>query len=319
MKLIQISTDELPEPFRLELLRETYGRTIIKHEFEPMGDRPLRFEADLLQATGLGLGWSRSSPARFRRGPEHVDSDDFVLNITLTGGRAVQQLGREVVLRQGEAVLTSCADPGVVTLSSESGFRSIRVTRDLLKANVADFDACLVRPISRDNPALQLLIAYLAGLREVVALTAGESHEHLFAHVQDLLWTALGPSYDAGELAKTRGIRGARLLAIKRDIMERLDDDSLSVGTIAARQGITPRYVHSLFHADGITFSAFVLEHRLARAHRMLCDPVDLRSRISTIAFRCGFADLSWFNRVFRKRYGATPSNIREIALSRRT
>jgi AraC-like DNA-binding protein len=64
--------------------------------------------------------------------------------------------------------------------------------------------------------------------------------------------------------------------------------------------------------------SAFVLEHRLARAYRMLSDPAHLGSKVVTIAAQCGFRDLSWFNRVFRRRYGATPSDIRETALRRR-
>ena len=32
---------------------------------------------------------------------------------------------------------------------------------------------------------------------------------------------------------------------------------------------------------------------------------------ISTIAFESGFGDLSYFNHVFRRCYGATPSDIR--------
>jgi len=33
--------------------------------------------------------------------------------------------------------------------------------------------------------------------------------------------------------------------------------------------------------------------------------------RISDIAYDAGFGDLSYFNRVFRRRYDATPSEIR--------
>ena len=32
---------------------------------------------------------------------------------------------------------------------------------------------------------------------------------------------------------------------------------------------------------------------------------------IRTIAFEAGFGDLFYFNHVFRRRYGATPSDIR--------
>jgi AraC-like DNA-binding protein len=318
IKSIRISSDDLPEQGSLDVLREVYGRTIIKHDFEPIDQRPLRFNASLLLTPTLGLASGSSSPARFRRGSEHIDSDDLVLNVSLTGGRIVQQFGREAVVGEGEAVLTSCAEPGVATLGLASRFISIRVPRMSLQANVADFDACLLRPIARNNRALQLLTAYVAALWGSRAATAEELHEHVFAHVHDLLWTTLGATRDAGELAETRGVRAARLLAIKRDIADNLHDAALSVGAIAARHGITSRYVHMLFEAEGVTFLAFVTECRLTRAYGMLGDPANLGSKISTIAGQCGFKDLSWFNRVFRRRYGATPSDIRETALRRR-
>ena len=78
------------------------------------------------------------------------------------------------------------------------------------------------------------------------------------------------------------------------------------------------RYVHMLFEAEGITFSAFVMKRRPETAHSLLCDPANLGSKISAIAFQCGFNDLSWFNRAFRKRYAATPSAIRATALRQR-
>jgi AraC-like DNA-binding protein len=32
------------------------------------------------------------------------------------------------------------------------------------------------------------------------------------------------------------------------------------------------------------------------------------------IAYDCGFGDVSYFNRVFRRRYGAAPSDVRAQA-----
>ena len=50
------------------------------------------------------------------------------------------------------------------------------------------------------------------------------------------------------------------------------------------------------------------------RAHRMLTDPRYVARSISAIAFEAGFGDLSYFNRTFRRRYGATPSDVRAAA-----
>jgi AraC-like DNA-binding protein len=66
-----------------------------------------------------------------------------------------------------------------------------------------------------------------------------------------------------------------------------------------------------LFETDGVTFSEHVLRQRLARAHRMLSDPGFGSLTISAIALAAGFGDLSYFNRTFRRRFGATPSELR--------
>jgi AraC-like DNA-binding protein len=43
-------------------------------------------------------------------------------------------------------------------------------------------------------------------------------------------------------------------------------------------------------------------------------DPRRSGEKISTVAYDCGFGDVSYFNRMFRRSYGATPSDIRALA-----
>jgi AraC-like DNA-binding protein len=109
-------------------------------------------------------------------------------------------------------------------------------------------------------------------------------------------------------------VRAARLRLIKEDIAAQLDRADLSVATIAARHRIKPRWIQRLFEREGMTFTEYVLAQRLARAHRLLADPRYASQKISTIAFNVGFGDLSYFNRAFRRRYGAAPSELRAAA-----
>jgi len=89
------------------------------------------------------------------------------------------------------------------------------------------------------------------------------------------------------------------------DIAAYLGDCDLTAAAVARRQRVTPRYVHKLFEQEGLAFSRFVLERRLARAHRMLTDLRLAQRSISSVAFEVGFGDLSYFNRAFRRCYGA--------------
>jgi AraC-like DNA-binding protein len=110
----------------------------------------------------------------------------------------------------------------------------------------------------------------------------------------------------------------ARLQTIKADIARRFAEENLSVSDVARSHGVTPRYVHLLFEPEGQTFSEFLIEQRLTQAHRMLTDSQFAGRSISFIAYEVGFANLSYFNRLFRRRYGATPSRIRAAAYSGR-
>ena len=46
----------------------------------------------------------------------------------------------------------------------------------------------------------------------------------------------------------------------------------------------------------------------------MLIDPRYAGEKISSIVYDCGFGDISYFNRIFRRHYGATPSDVRTQA-----
>jgi AraC-like DNA-binding protein len=135
--------------------------------------------------------------------------------------------------------------------------------------------------------------------------------------LHDLAALALGATREAAMLAAGRGVRAARLRAIKADILAHLTERALSLDMVAARQGVSEVYVRKLFADDCTTFTDFVLEQRLARAYRRLVDPRFALRTISEIAFASGFGDLSYFNRAFRRRFGMTPSDARAAAQRR--
>ena len=96
--------------------------------------------------------------------------------------------------------------------------------------------------------------------------------------------------------------------------MRNLGAGDLSAGLVAARLGVTPRYVHLLLEETGRSFSHHVLERRLERAAALLRDPQWSHRKVADIAAEAGFNDLSYFNRAFRRHFLRDPSDIREAA-----
>lgn len=165
-------------------------------------------------------------------------------------------------------------------------------------------------PMRGDGAAMRLLAGYLDLTMHGAAATSPEVGRLATAHVHDLLALAFGATRDAAEIASGRGLRAARLRAIKLDIAKNLARD-VSATTLAVRQRVTPRYIHKLFESEGTTLSRFILGQRPAHVHRMLADARYVGSTISAIAYKAGFGDLSTFNREFRRHYGQTPSDVR--------
>jgi AraC-like DNA-binding protein len=179
---------------------------------------------------------------------------------------------------------------------------------------VHHIDDAVLQAIPRNTGALSLLSHYSGALLDDPMLAVLETRQLVATQLCDLIAVTLGATRDAAAIAQGRGIRAARLRAIKSDIEARLTRVDLSSSAVARRQRISESYIRKLFESEGTSFSEFVLGRRLIRARRMLTDRQRRDRSIAWIAFACGFGDLSYFNRTFKRLCGATPSDIRSAA-----
>jgi AraC-like DNA-binding protein len=236
----------------------------------------------------------------------------------------VEQGGVSVDLPEGSSVLIEQCEPSWIKLRAATcELLAVQAPRRRVRSRFPDLENRFMIPISERSATMPLLRAYTNVLLEQSpagnSLLARSAPEHIIDLIGAVVdTTRTGPGNDSGGtaagFARRRGIAAARLYAIKADIREHLDDSDLSITRLAARHGISPRTIRSLFESDHTTFTEFVLAQRLAQVHRRLVDPRFAGHMISTIAFEAGFGDLSYFNHAFRRRYGATPSDIRAAA-----
>jgi AraC-like DNA-binding protein len=312
--LMRFSTDDVPERERIAYWCDGYARVALKLTCDPIAGRPFRQVGNICVLENLGIAFGESNGfLSWRDKAQIADSnDDLLFNVNLTASSLLSQLGRELRLDPGEAALLTCGETMSHNLPEPIRALTLRIPRRTLTDLIPDLESSLVRRVPASNQALRLLIDYIGLLRDDRGLAPQELQRSFVTHVHDLVALSLGANRDATHLARLRGLRAARLSALKNDIIKNIDDQSLSVAEIAKRHRVTPRYVQILFESEGRTFTEFVIERRLERAHRMLTDPRHRERTISAIAFDVGFANLSYFNRVFRRRYFATPSELRE-------
>lgn len=99
----------------------------------------------------------------------------------------------------------------------------------------------------------------------------------------------------------------SHLQRIQTYILDNLQDTDLNVSSIAEANGISVRYLHSLFAANLTSVSKWIQEQRLERCRDALSSRPNGRCVVKDVAFQWGFADSSHFSRVFKKRFGVSP------------
>lgn len=301
---LHFSTRALSPRKRLPALRDLFERAI-RLDIDAHPGQPI--EMTVHDAPGVRRAKMLSPlTARLTRPSQMLaDGDDTICLMMKTGGHlALSQCGREETAQNGDGVLLVYREPAVAQFI-DATYLSVRVPFVAL-GTLAKVDVAAGRRIPHDVEALRLLRVYLANLpQRIVDPHLGRLSA---THIYDLIALAIGATPDGRELASRRGIRAARLEAIKADLIENF---RLNVEQAAMRQGISTRYVQMLFEEAGTTFSEFALERRLEAARAMLTSPRYAALSITEIAMEAGFGDLSYFNRRFKLNYHMTPSDLR--------
>lgn len=83
----------------------------------------------------------------------------------------------------------------------------------------------------------------------------------------------------------------------------------LSLDQTADAVGVNPYYLSKLFKDEtGSNFIDFVNENRLVKAKELLKKP---ELSIKEISFDCGYSDQNYFSKIFRRKFGITPTEYR--------
>jgi AraC-like DNA-binding protein len=168
----------------------------------------------------------------------------------------------------------------------------------------------LATPLDLSCQAFRLLQSYLNLFNAGVDFNDPMLAQLNADYVIDLVALMFQARQEARDAARLRGVPETRYAIIVSEIDRSLGDQRLNGAMVAARAGITERYLQQLMEAHGETFSHRLLRLRLEAAASMLT--AQPTKRISEIAFACGFNDLSYFNRSFKKRFGESPRLFRK-------
>lgn len=318
MSVIQkrLSTDMLP-PGLSERQRFMFFAELFEHfsntgELDPAEDVPFRAAMNSIHIGTTMLGRCDGTFTTIRREKRQVlaTNDDRYCLARNTGTREsrLTHRGREFAMRPGSMVLLKLDEPFFsADGSNEKRFTNVHLPMATLKVMVRDVDDLVGRELAPGG-ALSLAMDYSDLLLKHPS-AVDEAGFAIAAHLMDLAALGLGARGEIAASAQRGGLRAIRLKAVLMILQSRFTEPDFSAQELAAAAGLSERYVNELLYEAGASFTMRLLELRLRKAAEWLALPGE--RRISDIAFDCGFNDLSYFNRCFRRRFGLTPSAAR--------
>ena len=233
----------------------------------------------------------------------------FGLQFVRRGIEQVRERSRELSLTAGDVILWDGHLPVEIEVVEPFVKRTVIFPRDRVLGVCPRLEDLGSLPPLRLSAAGRLLVRYLdalatelADLDEAAGIAAADA-------ALELLRAAVTPN-----MPSTRSVRRAAMCAaVRRHVRANLGDPTLGPESIAHANAMSIRALHALFEDTGESIGTLVRRERLARCHQDLSQPNG--GSVTEIAFRWGFRDAAHFARVFKERYGTTPSEIRREAV----
>jgi AraC-like DNA-binding protein len=295
-----------------EAWREGICRGFCRLDVGPAEDGYIDCHNQFVLLDAIAMATPTGSSARFGRTRDLLDDgcDDLVLISATRGKVRVSQGSKTIDLAAGQMCLTEMNIVGAVDLNRAGGFTTTRIPRRLLLQVAPSTETRLATTLGHDRVLSTMIERYAVLCSEIAGGLDRVGQKAAAHHLTDLVGHFIETSTPKNNRSEPGGFSAARLDLIKADILKHLDRADLTIDSVATANGMSGRQAQRMFAAAGTTFTEFVLEQRLLLARRLLLHETARDRKVSDIAFRAGFNDLSYFHRAFKKRFGATPSEI---------
>jgi AraC family transcriptional activator of tynA and feaB len=304
--LEEMSTAELAAADRLPYWNDIASKLIAPLHIEALGDGPFNARIYRKRLRECEILSPVSSPARvFREG----ECDAGVLNIQLQhkGSTVNHTGGRTARLDEGDFLLYDPAKPLWLTFEEPTQSIVLRLPLATVEERMPHLRSQVGIPVSGRSGPGALFSNFLRQAWEELQHNEDDTWAESLG---EAIWPLLDMAYANTRPKQDTSRRDERRRALFGAVEADLTDPELDVHHLAARMGVSARYVQMLFAELGTTPRAFIQDRRLELAARRL-EREGREVTITEVAYDTGFNDLSSFCRAFRRRFETSPRNYR--------
>lgn len=249
-----------------------------------------------------------------RRGAMVVDresSEAVIMNLMLQGEMHVAQDGNACVMQPGDFSICTADRPYALEIPMGMQVACFRLPIAQLGCNKTLLKRLVAQRFVGHNGMAPLVKAYAAALVDQRLEVEARSAELAMRHLAMLLGAAVQEC-----LATDRGLntehRERMLLQTKYHVAQHINDDTLSVASVALALRVSTRYLQQLWASEGDSLASYMANMRLHRVAESLRNPARLQESLTQIAMSHGFVNMSHFSKAFRHKYGETPGAFRQ-------
>lgn len=322
--LVELTTAGIPAAQRLDFWHEAHmGRMALSRAArEDEHSRP--FEGHVRRVLGLDshlmMHGSDTVVAVRSRAQCRRDGVDYIsINLMLECGPALMDHGGQQRLRAGSLYFVDSAQP---VEFRHPRHQSVSIFLPRRKVQEAAGNSAKGAPL-RLPPSLQAHSGLAAVLRSHMRMAAVQA-PFMTAPQRVMTVTAcaemaLALVQEAAQgAANTDQFALASFEAARRIVLQKCGDPQLDPAAVATALGCSRATLYRLFLRHGQSVAALIWTARLTRAHDMIASGRHALLSLSDIALQSGFVDQAGFNRMFKRRYGLTPGEVREQAAAPR-
>jgi AraC-like DNA-binding protein len=239
----------------------------------------------------------------------------------LRGFAMVSQDDRQVAVPPGEIVTFDSSRP--YTLTMPEPFRMVAVRAQHQSLGLTPDSTRRLEPSSWSSLtgigalASQTLAALGQHLPDFDEASDEASDEPLRSTVVGLVTTLFAEHLHAA--GDSRLDRRTLMAGICRTARECLADSELNPAMLARRHSISLRSLQMLFAEHGTSPARWIRDERLHRVRADLTNPRLAHLTVAMIGERWGLVDASQISRLFRAKYGLSPSRYRKNPAAART
>jgi AraC-like DNA-binding protein len=304
----RLSTAELPPSQRVPFWQGIFaaGNQSLSIETHP---EDFRGELTRLSAGELEITSVFSTPLATRRPPS--DERAFTLQLVYAGHCHFRHAGADFVAETGDMMLVDASKPYEVAFTRPVQGLVLSLPWQRFGGHARELEARVGRPLNLGSGHAAVLSGFIRSAWQQLVERDDHDGAQWPQAASDLIWELLTSVLQGEQLTALMRNRAEELRhAAAALVNARLGDPGFGSSALAAALGVSARYLQQVFAEAGTTPSRFLLARRLDVAAERLRHG-GRYSSITDTALECGFNDLSYFSRTFRRRFGVSAHEYR--------